>query len=530
MTVLSRSKPTLAVRYVSPILLMDLPTSSSFDKKDLLLSKKKMLAELELAGTTTVAIKGKELSKNDILQLFDQMGDHAELPYHAAIASDKALLGFLEGGNLARPLGDFSNNPLYDDPQFINWISPYFYQVFTVFVIKYINEKDIDAVADLMQVRMLMNHKYEEMAWVRIEGAIEKHIAEMKALHGDAQARNGYDFVEKVEILCDHHMVNIVLALPEERFATLRDDYAFTMMQLLILAFNTRNLENQRYAKETLLNAKLMASTIYLKEQIQNKYNEMDGLLREAGHTNSDSGGSFPWKTVLAIVIFVIRMATTCNRSDHSISNDYPKTYTPSYYEQPPIVDVDTLFKIPDTFDELASPRLKALAQFVRSVKNGSQTDLSYNQTNSISSGADPYKSIWKNKLFARTGTSLPEHPFQIQNRSDQDGIFFVCNQNKVFSVYVKSQDTVTVQLAENENKIYLYMGNTFKADLKFDLSVDDYKAKEGKGLFTENTHVNNQFLAHPITQIIAKEDGHPKYLVVWSDDRKRISYDHSER
>lgn len=120
------------MQYISPVALLETLTPGQADKKGFSLAKKKMLAELELNGGSVVTISGREFTRNDIIVFFDNLQHTDNLSYHIIVANDAVLLRFLEY-NFLENRDRFSNNELYSDAGFIEWISPYFFTSFTSF-------------------------------------------------------------------------------------------------------------------------------------------------------------------------------------------------------------------------------------------------------------------------------------------------------------------------------------------------------------------------------------------------------------
>ena len=106
--------------YQSPIRLAGF-TGIITDKKELLLARKKLLAELELSGGTTLSINGHSLSRQDINTLFDELADDNQRRMHEAIFQQPTLLHFLETGNITDADSIAFNGV---DPEFRQHFSP----------------------------------------------------------------------------------------------------------------------------------------------------------------------------------------------------------------------------------------------------------------------------------------------------------------------------------------------------------------------------------------------------------------------
>ncbi|MBS1563993.1 MAG: hypothetical protein JST39_06365 [Bacteroidetes bacterium] len=117
------------MQYISPFHFILVTSEDGIDRQELLLAKKKLLAELELSDRQTIMVNGREFSKHDIISFFDELRESRDIAWHFAVYKDKALLRFLEE-QLLETSTSFLPNPLYNDEAFINWISPYYATAF----------------------------------------------------------------------------------------------------------------------------------------------------------------------------------------------------------------------------------------------------------------------------------------------------------------------------------------------------------------------------------------------------------------
>lgn len=87
--------------YLSPFHLID-PAIFENDadvaliKRRLGLEKRKLMAEFELAGTPAISYQGREIHKQRLTQLFDELQDPASLQLHLQIWRSSSFLSFLE--------------------------------------------------------------------------------------------------------------------------------------------------------------------------------------------------------------------------------------------------------------------------------------------------------------------------------------------------------------------------------------------------------------------------------------------------
>ena len=493
------------MRYISPILLLNLPAADTYEKRDLLIAKRRMLAELEMAGGVSLEVMGREMSKHEILQLFDQAGEQPFLSYHLAILADKGLSQFLAGNGSGESPMPFADNLLYNNADFIEWASPYYYEVFTYDALRFINFPDEEALDILLKRPLLMDYRHREMAWDKIQKTFEKKIDAMRALCDEPSQGHRPGFTDDMEALCDYRLVNMMLSLPEERFAAMRDVYAYYMMQLLIVFFNTRKRQHQQYALETMQNATILAVDYQNVQQIKNKSIEMRQLLH--GETiDGKKEKSWPWTGIGFIVFLLFRFVLNCDNSSTNTSYNYPVTTYSPVYEKTNLLD-----SLPPAITVPAGVKTVAFNSFITALAaakdSSKQGEIVHPQT-----GAEVYNAVWSQKVFAHAVKKVPAYIVKIKNRSSEEVILFVCNNNKITSTYIKPGKETYANMAEGENVICVYAGKDFTRNKSFTFNTifGDVKVK---GLFNVVKETNHQKLSESYHYSIGENFKNNKYL-----------------
>jgi len=127
--------------YRSPFRIVDanvIPTDNGALRSVLNLEKKKLLAEFEIAGSTSISFQGQELHRQDVLSLFEELNSPDIFGFHRAIWGDKDLLYFLEEAQVR--IGHYwASNDLYDEPDFLQFISPYYALAYNKFLQAFLN-------------------------------------------------------------------------------------------------------------------------------------------------------------------------------------------------------------------------------------------------------------------------------------------------------------------------------------------------------------------------------------------------------
>jgi hypothetical protein len=302
------------MQYLSPASLSGEPIIAPLDKKAIQLERKKLFAELELSGETTIEMNGRSFTKNDIIQYYENLLKEDGLMYHSAVAEDPILLVFLETAYIGRK-ENFLRNPMYySDEQFINWISPYFCHAFITFMNACFLDPDEDGLTSLLRNKLLMTSADIEKGWQAVMKIVMGSISTIEEYYKAAGAVK----VSSVKDLMEFRYIRLIQLLPNDRFSPVKDKYAFSILQACVFTFN-RNRQTGNYVSTWLENAYLLAASDDVRKQIAKKQEELEAVMipQEGGPVAGGGAAapaeSNPWaviKVVIFLVILLARMAT----------------------------------------------------------------------------------------------------------------------------------------------------------------------------------------------------------------------------
>lgn len=310
----SRVEPqSTLMQYLSPASLSGEPIVTPLDKKAIQLERKKLFAELELSGETTIEMNGRSFTKNDIIQYYEDLLKEDGLMYHSVVAEDPILLVFLETAFIGRK-ENFLKNPVYDEGAFINWISPYFCHAFITYMNACFLDPDEDGLTSLLKNKLLMTQADTEKGWQAVMKIVMGSISTIEEYY----KASGAVTLSKVKDLMEFRYIRLVQLLPSSRFSTVKDKYAISILQACVYTFN-RNRQTGNYVSTWLENAQLLAASEDVKEQIGKKREELEAVLIPqqggpvTGGRPAASSETNPWaiiKLVIFLVLLLARMAT----------------------------------------------------------------------------------------------------------------------------------------------------------------------------------------------------------------------------
>lgn len=322
------------MQYISPFSFLPSTPSSTFTRKDIVLAKRKLLAEFELLGTSTIIHNNKEISRNDVLIFFEELEKSNDLNFHALVASNKELLYFLEIHKVEHHFNfDLDHEKI--NAEFVEWLSPYYAAAFKDCSYQYFRKLQLPELQVLIKNQSLMTADDRYTSWQPVENYFHSLVQQFE--HFNTHEVGGSDEA-KISKFTKFEQVDIIALLPTDIFQHLINEYAFEMMRSSIDVFN--RIQNQEWAIIILDNALSLPVDEENKIQLINKKNEMQDIMSKPTPTYSSPGRSSgnndsTWAIVriIAFAIFFIYRLSTCNETtsynaDKFNSSNYYGNYT----------------------------------------------------------------------------------------------------------------------------------------------------------------------------------------------------------
>lgn len=209
-------------------------------KSALLLARRKLEAEFELADSPTITYGGQELNRQEVVTLFDELRNEERLSWHLAIYEDEALLCFLEEGTL-QPGATWAANPLYSDNRFIHFVSPYYAEAINVFYRRLLTGADSpEALQTLAYNPSLMVIRDAERAFRHATRYFLEKKNELMRLQQRAEASEAVQRQEVRDAMPDEALA--VLNYLPDTYDDLRYQFANALNNLCV-AFDQKNFK-----------------------------------------------------------------------------------------------------------------------------------------------------------------------------------------------------------------------------------------------------------------------------------------------
>lgn len=458
--------------YTSPFDILNLPTAElqQLDKKMLQLKKKQLLAELQLQSGDVIALGGKEFTKNDIVALFEQLEQDDTLSMHAAIAADPALLQFLQTGKI-NPGQKFNYNPLYQEPDFIAFVSPYYKEAFNRHILKALAGSDYTRIDGVFGNPVLLTGEDYDQCFGKLHTYLEEK------LHGVIQLKENFAANRRADLssLHDYYIydwLNTLNKLPEA-FAGFREDYAIELYNLAVDLWNGKRRDE---ARALLYGIESIDCSTRVKNLITDLQQQTSRVQAASSSSGKGSGSSMVW-VVISLLIMLIRIGITCNRSNHnnSYSLNDNSSYLRQYLEDQRKRRDDDAFKVGYSAFKPITKRDKAfialLGTLTGSIVRNSATE---RPAMAMATGSDPYASLFAKPFFkadAKANKTVSSE-VDIQNKTQDEAIVFFYSQQMVKSVYLKAGSDFTVLLPKGTYWAFCYTGNHFNTGFPINMAA----------------------------------------------------------
>ncbi|MDB5283904.1 MAG: hypothetical protein JWO06_2979, partial [Bacteroidota bacterium] len=251
------------MRYISPLNFLqdDLAGhTGEITQQQILLVKRQLLAWAELSDQKTVVRNGIEYSKEEIINLFNKLGEDLRMDYHQRIFENKALLKFLEHGDYTENIPLFKGN---EEPGFLDFIRPWFTPVWGDELLPAFRERKFESLVYLLKQAEPVFDEILLMEFLHpLQSRLEDFEKQAEEYGGEIKNLRAWN-TKKVDEFINRPLLEFFNALPYT-FGSFRNTYMIDMINLTVNVYNARNADAAYYYAE-------MALTLECDEQYREK-------------------------------------------------------------------------------------------------------------------------------------------------------------------------------------------------------------------------------------------------------------------
>lgn len=309
---MSQTAAKQAVRYQSPLSILskaNLNPSGVLSKADLNLARKILLAEFDLTQQTTINWEGREISRDDVLKMFDSFDSSNLIEFHNAIQQGPELKKFIEKHQF-NPDDEFVEHPLYQNEAFKAFIGPYFGAALSANYVALLNNPDFVKGKALLAMPRIWDSASEQQCWSEIGAALEKRLGELKLAKGNLTSY-GISVGGRGEKRFFHPDVVSLLNFLPDSFEEFRSNYGIALIELSAESYNKGQAETCGYIVNRAENLNGGYRFKFVLNNFQTELSKLNLQTASSGYSGS-SGRSGTW-IIISIVVALLRLMTLCN-------------------------------------------------------------------------------------------------------------------------------------------------------------------------------------------------------------------------
>lgn len=203
-------------------------------------AQKALLTELEISETKSLHIEGDELTKDDIISIFDDLKDKQVLQFHQWIYDSPKLLGLIRDEDVGIGKKGIFFDPSWryhgDFDAFREFVSPYLAQPLAKAIDRAFRERKLKEAELLMAEHYLISDLYFDETFGRISRSLNTLAKEIKACEPGSTLlqRLHFDYIKRA-------FIDFLNALPEQ----LSSDRKTLVTSLINLSVKVQRKEPQ---------------------------------------------------------------------------------------------------------------------------------------------------------------------------------------------------------------------------------------------------------------------------------------------
>lgn len=436
----------------------------NIDPAQLRMERKRLLLEIQISETQTTHLGDKEVGKNDVIELFDQLENIQDLSYHQAIFNHPFLLHFLENGSVSpkkseQHLIHFDKQEEWDG--FTRFVSPYLAQSF-----------------DKLMSKVLLNTNFWQLDKVM---RFSKLLTPMDGMHAFRKLNNFCGTLDdRLTLIASRSK-----SYPEKEVAFL--SYAVFYKSINSVARFYPNLPDMVAASginftvtcqrkpdrgRNLVDITNHLLTLNCSEDLRRLIAENGKAFRSSKEESVSYNPNSAWRVIIAVIVgilMLVRVASRCNSSSSSSYSHPSNEHQRELFERlqelqqqrqnqqvqpspPPHAPSSSYQSVPSkrtgTVDFDENSFLDLHQNVVASV------NLSRYEKNYQNSGAAP-------KIISAFPPSAIEYDYQLKNESPSDALVVMWYGDGVTSYFVKSGQMVDIKAADDAC-FFIYSGRVW--------------------------------------------------------------------
>lgn len=224
--------------YTNPIILLELPDPFSptmITHSFLRMEKRRLMAEFELEDATVISIGGREMDKDGVLSLFEELENDDLRQHHLRVFMENGLMEFLEDASLEYFYNEgILKFPAHSD-DFLTFIGPYFSASFNARLFNAYRQNDWEEVAIMCKHSLPLSAIHKAICYQDTYRQLHADVAELEGYADELSGGKAPD--GRIQEIGDEMMIDTLNHLPEY-FRSSREKYALALESVAISIYN----------------------------------------------------------------------------------------------------------------------------------------------------------------------------------------------------------------------------------------------------------------------------------------------------
>jgi hypothetical protein len=454
------------MQYKSPFYLI----STDLEHLQIKQEKKKILAQFELNDDNPIKAGNLFFNKSDILKIVDEFANIEIAKFHLQIFNNKALLSFLERGEVDIKLIElFDDNSLKND-DFINFITPCFVSQYNDVLYKSFSTRDYKKMELVSKIPILSNESgYDECfrkTYNEFNQLVERLKREVNEIDNN---KNPYNLDQKT--IPNKELIKTINELPDY-FDKLINTYTRLLVDLTIDCYD---YDRKELAIKLIVLINKIECDQQVKGYVSRIYNQIQRFKpqeidREENNGNKGKLMIITFGLILSFIICLAILSTIIKPHteilDKFLNINCLDTLVKSYYKKIPDSSAWLHRNVFDTKkqDSIINSKQKTVAGSMEWIMEQSPKPVAFHSDKS---------SFY---LFSSDIVEFRNQTFKnfilIRNKTPYDLIYFIIFNDKIISnSFIGKGDTLYCAHSDNSMNynedfdLWFYFGNNMKPE-----------------------------------------------------------------
>jgi hypothetical protein len=209
------------MQYINPIEILGLTNTTeikTIDNEVVKKAKRKLFADIDLSDDGLYEYNGLKLTKGDCEKAINDFTNNKLTEFYLYLASNNKLNKFLVNGNEV-VFANFKVDSIFNLPEFINFISPFFAPKFDKSLLKAFENEDVEKTKSILKFSLLISPSDLNIAFRGVSNNIQNKISEIDEITKDIKnEESNYDeddIENVVDLVKEYFPTNTLNCLPQ---------------------------------------------------------------------------------------------------------------------------------------------------------------------------------------------------------------------------------------------------------------------------------------------------------------------------